>query len=155
MNSNVAFQSTPPNEARGTLRLTDVRWPFYDQTLKLVQPADLIQWGADESTARAKNQGSVTLQSEDWTFEGRAYKNMDSPWVAEVELDVREFSDSLEWLIPNAHLEAISARFTATGDYENPKAALNLKAERIEWACLLYTSPSPRDRQKSRMPSSA
>ena len=24
-----------------------------------------------------------------------------------------------------------------------------------EWGCLLYTSPSPRDRQKSRMPSSA
>ena len=29
-----------------------------------------------------------------------------------------------------------------------------LKAE-LEQACLLYTSPSPRDRQKSRMPSSA
>ena len=26
---------------------------------------------------------------------------------------------------------------------------------RILYACLLYTSPSPRDRQKSRMPSSA
>ena len=26
---------------------------------------------------------------------------------------------------------------------------------RIAYACLLYTSPSPRDRQKSRMPSSA
>ena len=25
----------------------------------------------------------------------------------------------------------------------------------IRWSCLLYTSPSPRDRQKSRMPSSA
>ena len=25
----------------------------------------------------------------------------------------------------------------------------------IHWHCLLYTSPSPRDRQKSRMPSSA
>ena len=25
----------------------------------------------------------------------------------------------------------------------------------IAWVCLLYTSPSPRDRQKSRMPSSA
>ena len=24
-----------------------------------------------------------------------------------------------------------------------------------QWPCLLYTSPSPRDRQKSRMPSSA
>ena len=28
-------------------------------------------------------------------------------------------------------------------------------ARRIDWTCLLYTSPSPRDRQKSRMPSSA
>ena len=27
--------------------------------------------------------------------------------------------------------------------------------KQIEQACLLYTSPSPRDRQKSRMPSSA
>ena len=26
---------------------------------------------------------------------------------------------------------------------------------RRPWTCLLYTSPSPRDRQKSRMPSSA
>ena len=26
---------------------------------------------------------------------------------------------------------------------------------RVLWGCLLYTSPSPRDRQKSRMPSSA
>ena len=25
----------------------------------------------------------------------------------------------------------------------------------VSWICLLYTSPSPRDRQKSRMPSSA
>ena len=28
-------------------------------------------------------------------------------------------------------------------------------AFRTMWTCLLYTSPSPRDRQKSRMPSSA
>ena len=27
--------------------------------------------------------------------------------------------------------------------------------ERVDYGCLLYTSPSPRDRQKSRMPSSA
>ena len=30
-----------------------------------------------------------------------------------------------------------------------------LEASALLWACLLYTSPSPRDRQKSRMPSSA
>ena len=29
------------------------------------------------------------------------------------------------------------------------------QSEEEIWACLLYTSPSPRDRQKSRMPSSA
>ena len=27
--------------------------------------------------------------------------------------------------------------------------------KRLEWACLLYTSPSPRDQRGSRMPSSA
>ena len=32
---------------------------------------------------------------------------------------------------------------------------LNLLANLNEKTCLLYTSPSPRDRQKSRMPSSA
>ena len=30
-----------------------------------------------------------------------------------------------------------------------------VRAQREESRCLLYTSPSPRDRQKSRMPSSA
>ena len=33
---------------------------------------------------------------------------------------------------------------------------LNVLVDRLSYsACLLYTSPSPRDRQKSRMPSSA
>ena len=34
---------------------------------------------------------------------------------------------------------------------ENPVGVVNAQLRR----CLLYTSPSPRDRQKSRMPSSA
>ena len=33
--------------------------------------------------------------------------------------------------------------------------AIQEQAERLCYVCLLYTSPSPRDRQKSRMPSSA
>ena len=33
--------------------------------------------------------------------------------------------------------------------------ALGLSLQKIVWHCLLYTSPSPRDRQKYRMPSSA
>ena len=35
--------------------------------------------------------------------------------------------------------------------YHTPNVSLNTQLN----ACLLYTSPSPRDRQKSRMPSSA
>ena len=35
------------------------------------------------------------------------------------------------------------------------KRALDLFMHNESWPCLLYTSPSPRDRQKSRMPSSA
>ena len=31
----------------------------------------------------------------------------------------------------------------------------NTVEPRVEWLCLLYTSPSPRDRTRSRMPSSA
>ena len=47
-------------------------------------------------------------------------------------------------------------------DYEliNPHVQMIIKVEQEggktqDWNCLLYTSPSPRDRQKSRMPSSA
>ena len=32
---------------------------------------------------------------------------------------------------------------------------LYLKTHKFHWNCLLYTSPSPRDRTRSRMPSSA
>ena len=39
-------------------------------------------------------------------------------------------------------------------EVENIKAMLAHKYNEDK-ACLLYTSPSPRDRQKSRMPSSA
>ena len=37
----------------------------------------------------------------------------------------------------------------------NTEGGIRLINESHGWTCLLYTSPSPRDRQKSRMPSSA
>ena len=40
------------------------------------------------------------------------------------------------------------------GDYQSSQD-LDLKETTEKESCLLYTSPSPRDRQKSRMPSSA
>ena len=56
--------------------------------------------------------------------------------VSDIIRDVRENGDNA--------LRALSARFDKTQVTE-----LQISA------CLLYTSPSPRDRQKSRMPSSA
>ena len=45
--------------------------------------------------------------------------------------------------------------FTAKGDRLVGQPAKNQIVTNAENTCLLYTSPSPRDRQKSRMPSSA
>ena len=44
---------------------------------------------------------------------------------------------------------------SATGDYEKAIDQLVTYKKKNKITCLLYTSPSPRDRQKSRMPSSA
>ena len=38
---------------------------------------------------------------------------------------------------------------------DKPKGVVSAAADKNDVTCLLYTSPSPRDRQKSRMPSSA
>ena len=45
-------------------------------------------------------------------------------------------------------------QFNGTKTYPNLKEQLDQLFRDVD-SCLLYTSPSPRDRQKSRMPSSA
>ena len=61
-------------------------------------------------------------------------------------------------------LEYVMLDVQAAPDFSNLAAASRPNAERVFYlstapalftTCLLYTSPSPRDRQKSRMPSSA
>ena len=47
-------------------------------------------------------------------------------------------------------------KYGFTTDIENIKAPKGLNEDVIKFiSCLLYTSPSPRDRTRSRMPSSA
>ena len=55
------------------------------------------------------------------------------------------------------HTDDLAAHEQAMADTlcEERRAAKEQKANSSTDACLLYTSPSPRDRQKSRMPSSA
>ena len=56
--------------------------------------------------------------------------------------------------LPEGILEELTSRLTRD---EAPFLRYLAKELSLQWAdsCLLYTSPSPRDRQKSRMPSSA
>ena len=58
-----------------------------------------------------------------------------------------------EWHTVNGTRRAAEA-FEREQDTRLSKGTYVAKAERLT-ICLLYTSPSPRDRQKSRMPSSA
>ena len=45
--------------------------------------------------------------------------------------------------------------FDVTVHGELPKTPMLWVSNHVSWTCLLYTSPSPRDRTRSRMPSSA
>ena len=45
--------------------------------------------------------------------------------------------------------------FMEIGDYDNERIFDALSSQQPKHTCLLYTSPSPRDRTRSRMPSSA
>ena len=50
----------------------------------------------------------------------------------------------------------IAVKIGGTDPESNPRLRLAItNARSVNMPCLLYTSPSPRDRQKSRMPSSA
>ena len=67
--------------------------------------------------------------------------------ISMLTLNWKRFLKNTVFLCPDAH-EVCSI---------NPAGFqwFDLNNEDPEYTCLLYTSPSPRDRQKSRMPSSA
>ena len=65
-----------------------------------------------------------------------------------------EDEDGLIWMPQTVNLPQNGMVFaTAAKEFGVKDEAVS--QDNYEWACLLYTSPSPRDRQKSRMPSSA
>ena len=80
-----------------------------------------------------------------------------SDWVLEGELDNTILGWTTGWL----KIEGIEKplQLKLAGNCHPDLAGWKFKIVRTEpipdWACLLYTSPSPRDRTRSRMPSSA
>ena len=83
------------------------------------------------------------------------YPALTLPVVRKIIIDIREAklpdpkvmgnagSFFMNPIVPREKLEALQQEYPGMPYYELPEG------------CLLYTSPSPRDRQKSRMPSSA
>ena len=73
------------------------------------------------------------------------------------EVTINEYLDS-NWAVLAEPLQILLRKNNIDNAFEVVKSKLmGKKTTQAEWyeICLLYTSPSPRDRQKSRMPSSA
>ena len=72
-------------------------------------------------------------------------------------LQQRDWNLPLLWLHAASAGEILQAEpILRQFEKENVQIALTYTSVNAKrWFCLLYTSPSPRDRQKSRMPSSA
>ena len=58
--------------------------------------------------------------------------------------------DGVEWRVRYTPEQAIGQGFSMWGEHKTGLSPANLAQ-----SCLLYTSPSPRDRTRDRMPSSA
>ena len=71
-----------------------------------------------------------------------------------VLLDDYQLASRLSYFLWSAPPDAALAALADKGELHKPEI-LRAQVERLLKDCLLYTSPSPRDRQKSRMPSSA
>ena len=70
------------------------------------------------------------------------------------------FTRALEELKPNSEWAVTGDQYSRLtwldkNQTKPTEEEINTKIAVLKNACLLYTSPSPRDRQKSRMPSSA
>ena len=85
-------------------------------------------------------EGEVLLREE-----LKKLKSEDRPRIIDAIATAREFGDLKE----NAEYHA------AKEEQSLAEARIRDIESKLSNACLLYTSPSPRDRQKSRMPSSA
>ena len=88
-----------------------------------------------ESPEKEKNQDFMSAKSGIEIFEKAQDNEVDAADITDLEKKLGENPDNHEIRF------SIAMSLMGKGDYEN--------------ACLLYTSPSPRDRTRSRMPSSA
>ena len=104
------------------------------------------------------SKGKINIELDEKVAEG-TYSNL-----AIINHSVSEFVIDFVSIMPGSPKNKVKSRIIITPQHAKKLAkALNDNISRFEdnfgsikdYDCLLYTSPSPRDRQKSRMPSSA
>ena len=85
----------------------------------------------------------------------KARKREELPSALQVADSPLAISEDHSFYVYRTDTNAVLARGIQGFEAAKEKANQLRKSHGLKWDCLLYTSPSPRDRQKSRMPSSA
>ena len=76
--------------------------------------------------------------------------------IAGIPLSIMLAATLLWWAVAEGQFDIVGAMGTANhGELIVPPKSLSQRTFSDDGACLLYTSPSPRDVEESRMPSSA
>ena len=72
-----------------------------------------------------------------------------------LRLPIEQFRFNADGLIPAIAQDWLDGAVLMVAWMNRQALELTLSTREVHYCCLLYTSPSPRDRQKSRIPSSA
>ena len=103
---------------------------------------------------------SVSVSAESYSISGTAtYSNSVPVEIGKIQVECEEFEYDCHTFQGTEATTDRKGEFTITLEldesYDGAEIFLTLKGESFSHTCLLYTSPSPRDKRQSRMPSSA
>ena len=123
---------------------------------KIVQYNQTYKTLVEQFLAIARDEGSAgTYTSHKFNLDNLDPKS--SLWLAIVDDEVASISYAERSFITDTPESIRKCRYHILKKHRHGRYGFKMMKHQIAWAkdCLLYTSPSPRDRQKSRMPSSA
>ena len=141
-----------------TATLADVGLPrpVPEATLSYDQPVTTVAFAPGPGLVLAAGHvdGAVTIHTIDLDKGTTKKRNLTSSGGAVEVVALSADASTVVALHQDGTMSVWDLRTDAPEPVGTVAAAAGKGPHRV-WACLLYTSPSPRDRQKSRMPSSA
>ena len=158
------------------LESKDLKGVYEKATPAILFPGGTVEFRRDKTARRAGRVTVMGIKDEFWPFENQRSDDL-PPLLGETAIINQTFADDLQ--IAASDVESGNAKITVRVPKQTQlpaDSALGRKTDLIEslvdltvikivpteglgrfglHPCLLYTSPSPRDRTRSRMPSSA